>query len=100
MLKHTLKKTTHARMATSAPEACFWAHGGHIFCNLAEFKNALEAMNDEAFAYHVNKDKNDLAKWVEEVLADKTLAKKLRTITKRAPALHALVAHLKKQYQQ
>jgi len=34
------------------------------------------------------------------VLADKMLAKKLRTITKRAPALHALVAHLKKQYQQ
>jgi hypothetical protein len=99
MLKHTLKTTTKSQLLTSAPEACFWAHSGHICCNLAELKNALEAMRDEAFTYHVNKNKNDLAKWVEEVIKDKTLAKKLRTLTKRASALRAVTAHLKKHCQ-
>jgi len=59
-------------------EHCFWSCDGSIARNLEDLKNALLKMDKKSFTYHVNKEKNDFANWVKEVLGDDALANKLK----------------------
>ena len=51
--------------------------------SLGELAHALGVMHDPTFHHHVRKKRNDFARWVEEVLMDKKLARELREITDR-----------------
>jgi len=64
-------------------EKCFWANNGWIIKNLQEVPIALENMSDETFVYHVNGDKNDFARWVNDVVGDKVLAKSIGKVKKK-----------------
>ena len=75
------------------PEKCFWVWNGPILKDLPELARALDVVSDEQFYYHVNAHKNDFAKWVEEVLGQKTLAKKLRAAKTRAAVRKALASY-------
>lgn len=55
----------------------FWFHMHLMAKNLAEFADGLEAISDDVFAYHCSGQKNDLAKWVREVVGDSVLAEQL-----------------------
>ena len=57
----------------------FWCVNGNVCRNIYELVEAIEAMSEEDFVYHVNEDhqKNDFAKWIGEVLGDSELMKKL-----------------------
>jgi hypothetical protein len=56
-------------------------------------------MSNESFKYHVAKDRNDFAKWVEDVLQEPIFARKLKTMKTRLTALRSAEAEIKK-YQQ
>ncbi len=61
-------------------DQAFWTCRGHIIRNLPELANAIEAMNEWAFVYHVNDEnqKNDFAQWIKDVLQDGSLAHQLK----------------------
>ncbi|OYT41808.1 MAG: hypothetical protein B6U86_01675 [Candidatus Altiarchaeales archaeon ex4484_43] len=77
-------------------EKCFWAHNGWIIRNLQEVPIALENMSDETFIYHVNRDKNDFARWINDVIGDKVLAKSIENVKKK----DTMIAKIKKRIAQ
>lgn len=63
----------------------FWVWQGPVLKDLKGLRDALLKMKDNQFAHHVNKEKNDFARWVGEVLQDQVCARaltKVRTKTK------------------
>jgi hypothetical protein len=53
--------------------------------NIYELADSIEGMNDCAFCYHVNTDrqKNDFANWVDQVLGDTALSLRLEGVYDR-----------------
>ncbi|MDO8492153.1 MAG: hypothetical protein Q7S34_00740 [bacterium] len=64
-------------MVSVSGERCFWINNGPILSNLKDLHNALRAMSDEQWKYHVRKDRNDFVVWVKAVLGDSACATKL-----------------------
>ena len=64
----------------------FWNKDGQVFKNLKELERGLANMNDEAFLYHANDQKNDFSKWVKDVVGDDKLAQDLMRARTRAQA--------------
>jgi len=76
--------------------ARFWAKDGRILSDLKDLKNALEEMAEETYAYHVNKSRNDFAKWTEEVLKNKKVATELKKAKNKLGALKKVASEIKK----
>ena len=96
MLKTFVQKPQKKTLASVEGEQCFWVSSGHILCNIKDLRDALSSMSDDTFVYHVNKEKNDFAKWIEEVLGDGNLANQLDRSKTRATAYKVIDTHLKK----
>lgn len=62
------------------PWKAFWFHMHSVAKNLREFAEGLDGISDEVFEYHVEGQKNDLAKWVHEVVGDSVLARALEEV--------------------
>jgi hypothetical protein len=62
----------------------FWFHMHLMAKNLKEFGEGLSTIGDDVFAYHCGGQKNDLARWVREVIGDVELARELDKITSQA----------------
>ncbi len=58
-------------------EKCFFCNDGQVFCSLEELVEGLKKMEESVFSYHSNREKNDFARWIEDVFGDKDLAKDL-----------------------
>ena len=61
----------------------FFIHNGPVVKDMLELKKAFENMTQDQYNFHVTKEKNDFALWVEYILHDKQCAraiKKARTI--------------------
>lgn len=70
-------------VATAAK--AFWVCNGEVLHTAADLASVLQSMDDNTFAYHVSKEKNDFATWVEEVLGEEECAATLRRAqTKRS----------------
>ena len=67
-------------LADSTPEKAFWACNSSVCRNIYELAECIKGLNEWAFKYHVNTNKNDFAKWIDEVLCDKELAARLSDI--------------------
>ena len=76
-------------------EQCFWTTDGRILSNLLELRDALESMTDDVFAYHVSKERNDFADWIEHVLGDAELAAAFRKSKKVNTAHDVVVTRLR-----
>lgn len=85
-------------MVNAEGSACFWVNSGTVLKNLAELRDSLMDMPAESFAHHVSAHKNDFAKWVEEVLQDADLAKKLLKFKTQASMAKAVDTYLSKNY--
>ena len=59
------------------PDRYFFLADGRPIKSLLELADALEDMSDDVFSHHVNPDKNDFARWVQDVFCDEDLAIKL-----------------------
>ena len=57
-----------------------------VAMNLAQFADGLEQISDEVFAYHLGGQKNDLARWVQEVIGDAELAVALKNVQNKEEA--------------
>jgi len=64
-------------------QKAFWLYGGKVLRNLNDLSDALKSMTEETFKYHVNKEKNDFANWINDVICDIDLAKDLRKLKTR-----------------
>jgi len=73
----------------------FWTTDGAILNSLVALRDALAVMDNEVFAHHVAKDKNDFAEWVATVLDDSACARALRKVKTPASAHTVVVRHLK-----
>jgi len=78
-----------------SPENSLWIINGDIIKSIRELLKELKIMNDEAFRYHVNKEKNDFAKWVREVIGDRQLAAGLKKAKTRDRAVKAINSRIK-----
>ncbi len=58
-------------------EQCFWVNKGPVLKNLEELSHALEEMSHETYKHHVNAERNDFSRWVNDVIGDKKLANEL-----------------------
>ena len=76
-------------------ENCFWSNDGQIIKNLAELPHALKRMKRQTFSYHVNKEKNDFATWIRDVIVDAELAEKLSKKTDKTSTLNKVNSRLK-----
>ena len=71
------KKTKKNDLVNAQDNQCFWVCNGSILRNIKDLKDSLSKMDKETFLNHVNKEKNDFATWVKEILEDETLSKKI-----------------------
>jgi hypothetical protein len=96
------KKTVAKKISTpkalvyAGNEQSFWVKNGEVLNNLAALYQAFANMDEEVFAYHVTKDKNDFSDWVEMVLCDDQCAKDLRKVKNPDKACVVVAKHLKK----
>lgn len=80
MSKQKEQKKNYNRMAVFANVTQgkdFWAANGLVIKNLFDLAAAFETMDDYTFSQHVDQDKNDFAKWANDVLSQQQLAEQL-----------------------
>ncbi|HLC64604.1 MAG TPA: hypothetical protein VJI46_00600 [Candidatus Nanoarchaeia archaeon] len=65
------------------PEKSFWVNNGPVVNNLQQLPDALRKMKNGQFAHHVNRDKNDFANWIRDVVGDAKLADEIAKTTKK-----------------
>ncbi len=80
------KTIAHKYLATVQEDKIFQSHDGKILRNLEELAQGLSNMSDETYMYHMNRNKNDFAIWVREVIGDQELATDLKTTLSRTDA--------------
>jgi hypothetical protein len=60
------------------PEQAFDFHSKGKINNLFELIEILRVASSEAFAHHVNPQRNDIANWIADIYQDQRLASKIR----------------------
>jgi len=97
MKKINYKKeiNTSKILADCRPDWCFWLNNGKVLHNIYELLDALISMDDFTFKYHVNGEKDDFVKWINEVICDKTLAKELLTVKNREDYVNKVKKRIK-----
>jgi hypothetical protein len=68
------KNEVNAFLLDCRPDWSFWVCNGTVIHNLKELTSIVDSMDDGTFSYHNNKDRNDFAKWVRDVIGDHKLA--------------------------
>jgi len=91
----SMKIKKRSNLVNAADEHCFWACDGRVMRNLEDLHKALKEMPEDVFRYHVNKEKNDFAKWIREVLKDSQLASQSRRLKTRLTFVKKTEARLK-----
>lgn len=66
-----------------APEKAFWFCNGVVVKNLQDMAKVLESIDEGTFTYHVNNEKNDIAKWIYDVIQDGSLAKSIEKLKRK-----------------
>ncbi len=96
--KKRTKKTSKKVMVCVNGEQCFWTTDGTVISSLVELGESLENMTNEVFSYHVTKEKNDFADWVQYVIGDDSLASSLRKSRKPLTSHTVIIKRLKVYY--
>ncbi|MBA3064279.1 hypothetical protein FP803_02470 [Candidatus Woesearchaeota archaeon] len=65
------------------PEHNFWVCDGGVLKSINDLLSVLKKMNKNVFQAHVNKEKNDFANWINDIIKDEKLAKELYMIKDR-----------------
>jgi hypothetical protein len=78
MIKNVIKKIKQKKAVEMSQDKYFYLVNGEVLKNLEELVGALEKMTKEIFNYHVTKEKNDFANWIEDVFGNKKLGMDIR----------------------
>ena len=82
------------------PEHNFWVSDGSILKNINDLLFALKKMKKNVFQAHVNKEKNDFANWINDIIKDEKLAKELYKVKDKKKIISKVtqrIAWLKKK---
>ena len=82
-------------LSNAPPEKAFWVNNGPVLKNIIELATAAKKLTPQQFMHHANKAKNDFAKWVEEVIRDSELAKKIRHVKTKDELAHIVKNRLR-----
>ena len=91
----TSKEDAKRMLSNAAPEKAFWVNNGPVLRGIAELASAARKLSAQQFIHHVNSGRNDFAKWVDEVVKDSELARKLRQAKTKDDFARALTNRLK-----
>lgn len=58
----------------------FWFHMHLMAKNLGEFATGLDEISPDVYDYHVSGHKNEIARWVQEVIGDAELSRALTDV--------------------
>ena len=86
---HRVKVTKQEaqKLLADVPEnQSFWCCDGRIFRNMKDLMVGLASMSGDTFTYHLNAEKNDFSKWVNDVIEDEKLAEDLENATSQREA--------------
>ncbi len=80
------KKTTATESQTpkkngipqAPPQNVFILVDGRSIANYKELADALDSMADHVWDHHVTWERNDFARWIEDIFAERELAERLR----------------------
>lgn len=72
-----------AKAWLSKKEYPFYFSDNSSCSSLEELKTCLEKVSDETIEFHLQRDPNDIAKWVDDIIGDYTLASILNEATNR-----------------
>lgn len=81
-------------LVTASDPESFWTNDGQILNNLIVLAESFAAMDTMLYKYHVQKEQNDFADWVEAVLGDNACAAALRKAKTPKSAYTVVVKHL------
>jgi len=73
---------------------CFWVNHGPVVSSLPDLLDAVEHMSDETFKHHIQGGQNDFVVWIDEVLGEHKLAKRLKRLKSRKGFAKALAEAL------
>jgi hypothetical protein len=74
----TMNLEAQKELGNVPEEFVFWSCTGQVLRNLKDLKSELDTMSDEAYACHVNAEKNDFMNWVRDIIKDERLARDLQ----------------------
>ena len=80
------KQEAEKLLADVPDNQSFWCCDGRIFRNMRDLMVGLASMSDDTFNYHLNAEKNDFSKWVNDVIEDEKLAEDLAQSTSQRAA--------------
>lgn len=98
LITKKLAQTAKKELIHAEGSSGFWIQNGPVLRNLQDLRSAFEMMTAEQFLYHVTKDKNDFANWVEFVLQEPILAGKLRSYKTQKTMFKAVGTYIQKYY--
>lgn len=58
-------------------EHAFYCCDGQVFYSLEELYRGFQQMDEQTFLYHSQRQRNDFAAWVEDIIGDGELAQRL-----------------------
>lgn len=88
---HTAPRKTMSYVHTNVPrDKAFLTIDGRHILNLLELTTILEQMDDHAFAYHANTEKNDFSNWIRDVMGNTILAETIRDKSRQETQIEVL----------
>jgi hypothetical protein len=67
-------------MEIKDPKHFFYVCNGTVLKNLDDLMSFLKSGDQGSFYYHVNEDKNDFSCWINDILKEKALSKKISKV--------------------
>jgi hypothetical protein len=93
--KTTAKPKKKKPLVLASNEKSFWVTNGAVLNSLLALRDALDEMEKEVYSYHVSKEHNDFANWVDIVLCDQECAAELKRAHTPVKAKTVVTRHLK-----
>jgi hypothetical protein len=88
------KAKKYLRKLTNRDKA-FWFNHGKVAHSLEDAWETLKGIPQDVYEKHVNDDKNDLQRWVEDVVGDMKLANRLKRIKRKKTMKKAFKERIK-----
>ncbi len=89
------KKDALRALSDVNPEHSFWVSDGSILKNINDLLSALKKMKKNVFRAHVNKEKNDFANWINDIIKDERLAKEISKIKEKRKILRKITQRVR-----
>lgn len=76
------------------PKVAFYLCTGRYVTTLHQLAMSVSVLSPQAFAYHVSAQKNDFAKWAQDVFGDDELARRLEKTREKDATVDVILSRL------